>query len=157
MKGDYDAYKIKTSLTTFKRLQQEQPELVKRVGYWNYVKILTTFSSLVLEELFSNPQGFELPSSFGRLIIIGFKAKRRKGYVEKKKQYLDLAKTDNHIYRLVWLTGKFSCRIPYIELWRYQVGKLIQRRMTKYIREHDFFNWITLNTAKDLTTFECRQ
>jgi len=156
MKGDYDFYKTRVIMTAFNRLKEEHPELINRIGFWNYRKIMTEFNELMLEEVFNNVQGFELPFSFGRLIMVGFKIKKKTPYVEHSKKHLHLSRTENYVYRLVWLLHQDSAHIPHVEFWNFRTEKLVAGKIVKRIKEDRFFHWIKMNSTKDIIKYEAR-
>lgn len=141
MKGDYGEYKCTVSHECWKRFKKEFPETV---DYWTLRKILSTMNDLIIDEVIDNPSGFKLPYNFGHLIMAGTLVKSPKSRM--KGTPLNLARTENYVYSLVWLPGVQYNRTFY----RAKTPKLIQRYITKCIREDKFLNWIKVSKYSDL-------
>ena len=110
------------------------------------------FCNLVIEEVFNNIDGFEVPNKFGTLQIIGIPA-NPKLYGWKRGQ-LKLARTENYVYALRWLKHNYRCKVKNIHYFESKTGLLIRRKIQKAIIEDRFYNWLKLDNYSQICRLE---
>lgn len=141
MKGDYDKYKCTVSHECWRKFSEEYPN---ELDYWTLRRIISTMGDLIIEEVINNPSGFRLPGDYGHLIMGGTPIKSIKA--RRSNSTLNLSRTENYVYSLIWLHGVQNNR----GFYRFKTAKLVRNYITKCIREDKFLNWIKVNQYKDL-------
>lgn len=149
--GLYLEYKCLISHDCWRAFQEKYPNF-KQLGfdYWTVRRILSSFGDLVIEEVFKNPRGFELPYKFGHLIMIGNKVTKRTESLKKRK--IDYVRTDNVIYGLRWFFKK--AKVKRINYYKGRTAKLVLNKINKAIKEDKFFNWIVVDDIKKVMYYE---
>ena len=148
--GDYDLYKTQLHIVAWYDYKEKHNE--SNLTNLEYRRILMEFCNLVIEEVFNNIDGFEIPNKFGTLQIIGIPA-NPKLYGWKRGQ-LKLARTENYVYALRWLKNNYRCKIKNIHYFESKTGLLIRRKIQKAIIEDRFYNWLKLDSYTQICRLE---
>lgn len=148
--GDYLKYKITVSHLCWRAVQEKYPNH-KELGldYWTVRKILSDLGDLIVEEVYDNPEGFALPYTLGTLMMIGRPTKTRLKYRNKR---IDYARTGNVIYGMYWLTSK--SKVKKINFYKFKTAKLVQRDITRVIRNDRFFKWLVVPEKRNITRLD---
>lgn len=139
--GDYDLYKVQLHIVAWYDYKEKHNEA--NLTNLEYRRILKDFCDLVMEELFTNMDGFEIPNKFGTLMMIGTPVKDELNYREKKT--LKLVRTEGYVYSLRWLRNNYRCKVKKIYFFKFYTGKLIQKKIYKAVLEDRFFNWLKVD------------
>lgn len=139
--GDYDLYKVQLHIVAWFDYRDNYNE--SNLTNLEYRRILKDFTDLIIEEVFNNPDGFEIPNKFGTLQMIGLPAKSKLNYGEKK--YFKLIRTEGYVYSLRWLRTNYRCKIKKIYYFGFKTGRLVQKKIYNAIKEDRFFNWLKLD------------
>lgn len=151
MKGDYLQYKTIISHETWRSFSSKYPDC-KELGldYWTIRRLLSDLSDMIIEEVINNSLGFELPYRCGTLKMVGHPMEKRTEFYKRKK--MDYARTDGHVYTMRWITKGAKMKLK--RLYKFKTAKLIQKELTKAIREDKFFNWVTIPDKKLLNKLD---
>lgn len=139
-------FKYRTQVESYKHYIENSKSVEngeKPLTYWEYRKVLSKLSDLILEEVLNNSMGFKLPLNLGTLIIIGRKARKN---IPIRKCYYKLTLTEGYIYGLHWIYHK----VPNGWLIKYETPKLFKNVIIKAIKNDKFFKWIKFDTKKQL-------
>lgn len=148
--GDYDLYKVQLHIVAWYDYKEKHNH--SNLTNLEYRRILADFKDLVIEEVFNNIDGFEIPYKFGTLQMIGVPAKSKLNYGEKKN--LKLIRTEGYVYSLRWLRNNYRCKIKKIWYFKFKTGRLIKNAIFKSVLNDKFFNWLKLDEARLIQRLE---
>lgn len=140
--GDYDLYKTQLHIVAW--YDYKEKHNVSNLTNLEYRRILMDFTDLVLEEIFNNSEGFEVPNKFGTLQMIGLPAQKVL-LTNKKPSVYKLIRTEGYAYSLRWLRMNYRVKVRNIYYFKFSTGKLIRNKIQKAILEDRFFNWLKLD------------
>ena len=142
MKGDYSLYKTRSYANAWESLKENNPEIATKLGYWGFRKMLSDTSDIILEEVLTSRDGFDLPENLGKLQMIGVKiTKKTKGLQYRK---LSLMRTENVVYSLRWLKNQKHSNVNNIYYFNFKTSILVRKVITEYIRKDKFLKWLVL-------------
>lgn len=147
MKGDYLAYKTRTYMNAWNTLQIDNPEIAKKIGYWNFRKLLSDMSDKIIESVLEK-EAFELPEKLGTLIILGIPVDKKP--IGLKYGNISLVRTENVVYSLRWLRNQKHSNIPNFYYFNFKTSILVRKIITQYIREDKFLKWLILSSFKQI-------
>jgi hypothetical protein len=139
--GDYDLYKVQLHIVAWYDYKEKHNDA--NLTNLEYRRILKDFCDLVMEEVFTNIDGFEIPNKFGTLMMIGLPPKSK--LTKYEKQILKLVRTENYVYSLRWLRNNYRCKVKNIYYFTFSTGKLIRKKIYACILKDRFFNWLRLD------------
>lgn len=143
--GTYKKYKKIVSIDAWKVYHKQYPN---GVDYWTFRKILSDIGKAIMEEVFNRPLGFELPFRFGVLRMIGFKYDKMT--IRKKLSKISFVRTNNYVYRLIWLKHKNIIKVRNAHTYVFKTGILVRKEIYSRIKNDEFFNWIKLDNSEQI-------
>ncbi len=148
--GDYDLYKVQLHIVAWYDYKEKYNEA--NLTNLEYRRILADFKDLVMEEIFENPDGFEIPNKFGTLRMIGTPVNQYLNPSEKK--YFKLVRTDGYVYSLKWLRNNYRCKVKKIYYFTFYTGLLVRKKIHQAILQDRFFSWLKLKSYRLIKRLE---